>query len=157
MLRRDVSSARHAGRLRREREAEKNDYAREDIGLYLQPVQHGRTVHAEFTLYYDPADEEDTSRAEKLFEDASKALSDEGAFFSRPYGSWADLAYRRCPDTVGVLKKVKSMDSDGINLLVGLWKCCMAAGHTFHVADCPKELVRLLSLYGLAVTFGVGD
>ncbi len=98
-----------------EREAEKNDYPKEEIGLYLQPIQHGRTIHMEFTLYYDPEDKEETARAKKLFEDASEVLSDEGAFFSRPYGPWADLAYGRCPDTVQVLTKVKNMlDPDGV-------------------------------------------
>jgi FAD/FMN-containing dehydrogenase len=98
-----------------EREGEKKHYPKEEIGLYLQPIQHGRTIHMEFTLYYDPEDKEETARAKKLFTDASRALSDEGAFFSRPYGSWSDLAYARCPDTVQVLRKVKDMlDPDGV-------------------------------------------
>ncbi len=98
-----------------EGEADKKNYPKEEIGLYLQPIQHGRTVHMEFTLYYDPEDKEETARAKKLFEDASKALSDQGAFFSRPYGPWADIAYERCPDTVQVLRKVKDMlDPDGV-------------------------------------------
>jgi FAD/FMN-containing dehydrogenase len=98
-----------------EREAEKKNYPKEEVGLYLQPIQHGRAIHMEFTLYYDPEDKEEAARAKKLFKDASRALSDEGAFFSRPYGSWADLAYERCPDTVQVLRKVKDMlDPDGV-------------------------------------------
>ena len=98
-----------------ERVAEKNDYPREEVGVYLQPIQQGRTIHAEFTLYHDPDDKDETNRAKKLFKDASKALSDEGAFFSRPYGAWADLAYGRCPDTVQVLTKVKNiLDPDGV-------------------------------------------
>jgi len=98
-----------------EREAEKKGVPKEDVGLYVQPIQHGRTIHMEFSLYYDPEDKEDAARAKKLFKDASKALSDQGAFFSRPYGAWADLAYERCPDTVRVLRKVKDMlDPDGV-------------------------------------------
>lgn len=98
-----------------EREAEKKDYPKKEVGLYLQPIQHGRTVHMEFTLYYDPEENEEADRAKNLFKDASKALSEEGAFFSRPYGPWADLAYARCPDTVQVLRKVKDMlDPDGV-------------------------------------------
>ena len=98
-----------------EREAEKKSYPKEEVGLYVQPIQHGRTIHMEFSLYYDPEDKEDAARAKKLFKDASKALSDQGAFFSRPYGAWADLAYERCPDTVRVLRKVKDMlDPDGV-------------------------------------------
>jgi FAD/FMN-containing dehydrogenase len=69
-------------------------------------------VHLEFTLYFGEADAE---RAGELFSSASRALSDAGAFFSRPYGPWADLAYARCPDTVAALRKVKDMlDPDNV-------------------------------------------
>jgi FAD/FMN-containing dehydrogenase len=32
-----------------------------------------------------------------------------GAFYSRPYGLWADLAYRNDPQTVKALEMVKNM------------------------------------------------
>ena len=86
--------------------AERFAYPRERVGTYIQPIQQGRNVHLEFTLYYDPADAE---KAGELFAAASRALSEAGAFFSRPYGPWADLAYARCPDTVSALRKVKDM------------------------------------------------
>ncbi|MHB8895912.1 MAG: FAD-binding oxidoreductase [Candidatus Geothermincolia bacterium] len=89
--------------------AVKHGYRPEDLGIYIQPVQHGRTCHLEFTLYYDPADDSDTARAMELFSDASDTVSGMGAFFSRPYGPWADLAFARCPDTVKALRKVKKM------------------------------------------------
>jgi FAD/FMN-containing dehydrogenase len=96
-------------------EADRHQYSRDEIGVYLQPIQHGRSVHVEFTLYYNPEDELDTDRAKKLYEDASRALDNAGAFFSRPYGMWSELAYSKCPDTVEALKKVKSMlDPDGV-------------------------------------------
>jgi FAD/FMN-containing dehydrogenase len=86
-----------------------------DVGLYIQPVQQGRNCHAEFQLYYDPGDEEETARVEELFAEASSALADSGAFFSRPYGAWAGIAYSRCPDTVLMLRKVKDMlDPNGV-------------------------------------------
>jgi FAD/FMN-containing dehydrogenase len=69
----------------------------------------------EFTLPYDPADEKDVARVRNLFTSAGSALSRAGAFYSRPYGIWSDLAYSRCPDTVSVLKKVKTMfDPDNV-------------------------------------------
>ena len=38
-----------------------------------------------------------------------------GAFFSRPYGLWSDVAYAKCPDTVRALGKVKAiLDPQGI-------------------------------------------
>jgi hypothetical protein len=93
-------------------EAEKFGYPPERVGTYIQPIQQGRNVHLEFTLYYGEADSE---RAGELFSSASAALSAAGAFFSRPYGPWAPLAYARCPDTVAALRKVKDMlDPDGV-------------------------------------------
>lgn len=95
-----------------EAEAAKTGYPAERIGVYIQPIQQGRNCHLEFTLYYDPAD---AAKAEELFDAASRALSEAGAFFSRPYGPWAPLAYERCPDTVTALRKVKKMlDPDNV-------------------------------------------
>jgi len=92
--------------------AERFGYPPERVGTYIQPIQQGRNAHLEFTLYYDPAD---SAKARELFDAASAALSEAGAFFSRPYGPWADLAYARCPDTVSALRKVKDMlDPDGV-------------------------------------------
>lgn len=86
-----------------------------ELGVYIQPIQQGRSCHLEFNIYYDGEDADDSARARGVFGEASSALSEAGAFFSRPYGSWADLAYARCPDTVQALKKVKAMlDPEGI-------------------------------------------
>jgi len=95
-----------------ESEAARFGYPPERVGTYIQPIQQGRNVHLEFTLYYDPAD---AQRAGELFASASAALAAAGAFFSRPYGPWSGLAYARCPDTVAALRKVKDMlDPDGV-------------------------------------------
>ncbi len=86
-----------------------------NAGLYIQPIQQGRNCHLEFHLYYDPGDEQEAARVEELFVEASVKLADSGAFFSRPYGAWADIAYSRCPDTVLMLRKVKDMlDPNGV-------------------------------------------
>lgn len=87
----------------------RHGYPASELGMYIQPIQHGRTCHVEFNIYYDPSDEADTARARDLHEDASRALDGAGAFFSRPYGAWADMAYAHCPDTVVALKKIKEM------------------------------------------------
>jgi FAD/FMN-containing dehydrogenase len=92
-----------------ENEAEILSYPVSDIGTYIQPIQQGRAVHLEFTLPYDPEDEKDVERVRFLFTSAGSALLKAGAFYSRPYGIWSDLAYSRCPDTVSVLKKVKTI------------------------------------------------
>jgi FAD/FMN-containing dehydrogenase len=40
---------------------------------------------------------------------AAGALANRGAFFSRPYGPWADMAYRRDAGTTMALRKVKGI------------------------------------------------
>lgn len=92
-----------------EEAAGRHGYPAGELGLYIQPIQHGRSCHMEFNIYYDPGDSADATRARELHEEASRALDEAGAFFSRPYGAWAGLAYARCPDTVVALKKIKEM------------------------------------------------
>jgi len=95
-----------------ESEAEKCGYPKDEIGIYIQPIQQGRNAHLEFTIYFDP---KEVNKAMELHESASRAMSEAGAFFSRPYGVWSELAYARCPATVNTLNKVKRMlDPDNI-------------------------------------------
>jgi FAD/FMN-containing dehydrogenase len=98
-----------------EAEAGKYGILEEGVGVYLQPIQQGRACHVEFTLGVDSTDPENAGKVEKLWHASGKALADAGAFFSRPYGPWADLAYSKCPDTVAALKKVKGiLDPKGV-------------------------------------------
>ncbi|MBU1670829.1 MAG: FAD-binding oxidoreductase [Actinobacteria bacterium] len=86
-----------------------------EIGTYIQPIQHGRTVHLEFDIYFDPGSAKDAARAGGLFSAAAKACQEMGGFFSRPYGPWADMAFEACPDTVDALLKVKRvLDPRGV-------------------------------------------
>jgi FAD binding domain/FAD linked oxidases, C-terminal domain len=90
-------------------------YPPSELGIYIQPIRQGRAAHVEFTVYYDPADEADCTRARDLVEAASVQLDEAGAFFSRPYGNLSRIAFRNCPDTVEALRKVKQvMDPDNV-------------------------------------------
>jgi FAD/FMN-containing dehydrogenase len=80
-----------------------------DIGVYLQPQIQGRACHCEFNLSYDPANPKELEKIRKLFFDASKALRGVGGFFSRPYGPWAEMAYRRDGQSAMALRKVKGI------------------------------------------------
>jgi hypothetical protein len=84
-------------------------YSFEDIGCYLQPMVQGRGCHVEFSLPCDESDKEGTTEVRKLFTDASETLMKEGAFFSRPYGPWADMVYNRYTEGVSALKKLKDV------------------------------------------------
>jgi len=94
---------------------EANEYPAKELGIYIQPILFGRSCHIEFSLYYDPLDEAAVKNMEALYPAASKIMADTGAFFSRPYGCWSDLAYAKCSDTAAALKKVKRIfDPDHI-------------------------------------------
>jgi FAD/FMN-containing dehydrogenase len=89
--------------------AEKFDYPLSNIGVYIQPIVQGVNFHCEFNLFFDPNNPVEKDKIEKLSEAASNALSTGGAFFSRPYSHWADMAYRRDAETTIALRKVKKI------------------------------------------------
>ena len=89
--------------------AEGVKYPAEDIGIYIQPQQQGVCCHCEFNLPYNPNDQKDTARVEDLFTRASDALIAHGAFFSRPYGIWAEMVYTRDAEQAALLRKVKEI------------------------------------------------
>ncbi|MBI5442527.1 MAG: FAD-binding oxidoreductase [Deltaproteobacteria bacterium] len=80
-----------------------------DVGVYLQPVVQGTSCHCEFDLYFDPAKDAENEQVRRLAEDCAETLSRKGAFFSRPYGPWAKLAYGHRGDATDLLRKVKSV------------------------------------------------
>jgi FAD/FMN-containing dehydrogenase len=92
-----------------------NGFPSGNMGLYIQPIQQGRVCHMEFHLYFDPSDKKAVDRADKTYQAASEKLAENKAFFSRPYGSWCDIAYARCPDTVEALRNLKGIfDPNGV-------------------------------------------
>lgn len=72
-----------------------------EIGGYVQPVAQGRGCHCEFHFSGDDPALTD------LLALAPGALMAHGAFFSRPYGAWADLVYRNYADGVAALRELK--------------------------------------------------
>ena len=84
-------------------------YPAADIGIYVQPTVQGTNCHCEFTFSYDPQSPVETDRVKRFVADSSKILSHMGAFFSRPYGCWADIAYGGSAETIIALKKVKDI------------------------------------------------
>jgi FAD/FMN-containing dehydrogenase len=95
--------------------AEASGYPASDIGVYLQPRHQGANCHCEFSLPYASDDEEEVSRIQALHTAASKALMDQGAFFTRPYGIWADMTFSRDVPSTTLLKKIKGIfDPNGV-------------------------------------------
>jgi hypothetical protein len=86
-----------------------------DMGIYIQPMVQGCMCHCEFTFPYNPYDLKEKERLKGFSAKASEDLARSGAFFSRPYGPWADMAYRMDAETTAALRKVKGIfDPQGI-------------------------------------------
>jgi FAD/FMN-containing dehydrogenase len=84
-------------------------YPGQDIGIYIQPQHQGVAYHCEFTLPFDRDDPIEVARTKELFVRASEELIKKGAFFSRPYGIWANLVYHRDAQSTILLKKIKGI------------------------------------------------
>jgi FAD/FMN-containing dehydrogenase len=85
------------------------EYPIGDMGMYLQPIVQGTSYHCEFNLFFDPANQEEVNKLKKLSIHAIQSLMDKGAFFSRPYGTWVDMVYRRDAATAAALRKIKGI------------------------------------------------
>lgn len=80
-----------------------------DIGCYVQPIVQGQAFHMEFDFPYNLDDPKETEVVRSLFTRASEELMNRGAFFSRPYGPWAEMVYGRYGGGVEILKKIKDI------------------------------------------------
>lgn len=89
--------------------AERLKYPTQDISIYVQPQHQGVSQHVEFNLPFDPGNHKEAEKVKQVYTEASKALIAEGAYFSRPYGMWADLVYGRDASATRVLRTVKKI------------------------------------------------
>jgi len=80
-----------------------------DIGVYLQPVHQGVGCHCEFILPFDRMNQIEVQKTKELFRVASRKLFRQGAYFSRPYGIWADMVYNADARTMLVTQKIKDI------------------------------------------------
>jgi FAD/FMN-containing dehydrogenase len=89
--------------------APKHGYPVADIGSYIQPIEHNRACQVEFTFFYDGKDAAAKARIAALYKDAARALMNEGALFTRPYGDLAPMVYERAAGNVMALRRVKKI------------------------------------------------
>lgn len=96
--------------------AESLKYPKANLGVYIQPIQQGRTCHCEFNIPYDPNDEKDLENSERFYLKACERLIEKGAFFSRPYPDFSHLVYDKTDENVVLtLRKLKELfDPNGI-------------------------------------------
>lgn len=89
-------------------------YDRKDIGTLLLPAEASR-VHYQYSFYFNPENPQEHMIVKKLFETLSSTLIKMGAFFSRPYGEWADLVYAKAGAYKSMLKTIKkAIDPENI-------------------------------------------
>ena len=81
----------------------------EEMGVYIQPIVQGTSCHMEFNLFYDGTDSSQRERVKDLSSGGAQKLANMGAFFSRPYGPWAEIAYGRAAETNILQRKVKNI------------------------------------------------
>lgn len=81
----------------------------DELGVYMQPLERGRACHLCFSLPCDLDSEKDRQRIKNLHLELSQALWNNGAFFSRPYGPWADMVYRHTATYAATLKELKKV------------------------------------------------
>lgn len=89
--------------------APKHGYPVADIGSYIQPIEHNRACQIEFTFFYDGKNAAAGQRIAELYRDTAKALINEGALFTRPYGELAPMVYERAAGYVMGLKRTKKI------------------------------------------------
>lgn len=77
-----------------------------DMGIYIQPIVQGTSCHLEFDVFYDP---DEADKIKRLVTEGSEDMANMGAFFSRPYGEWAKIAYSRAMETTIVQRKMKKI------------------------------------------------
>jgi FAD/FMN-containing dehydrogenase len=67
------------------------------------------SCHCEFNIPYDPYDQKEADIVREVVSRASEELAKHGAFFSRPYGDWVDIAFKKDVQETIVLKKIKEI------------------------------------------------
>jgi FAD/FMN-containing dehydrogenase len=89
--------------------AEAKSYPTSEIGVYIQPVHQGASCHIEFDMYFDKNNPREVSRMKDLYTAASEELFRQGAYYSRPYNIWANMAFNADFSSTRMIKKIKGI------------------------------------------------
>lgn len=90
-------------------------------GIYIQPVVQNHACHVELILPFDPASAGEVRRARDLERQLVSELIEEGAFFSRPYGTAAELVWNQNPANYQLVNTVKGIFDPNRVLQRGKW------------------------------------
>lgn len=90
-------------------------YATNDIGVYVQPVQDGHACQLQFSFFYDPGDAAEKVVIRELRRQATAQVMAKGAYVTRPYPVVADLVYQKYGEYAALLRRFKKhFDPSGI-------------------------------------------
>jgi FAD/FMN-containing dehydrogenase len=101
--------------------AKSHNADRDSIGCYIQPVVQNHACHVELMFMFDPKSEGGVETARIVEKEAVSRLAEEGAFFSRPYGSAADVVFKQNPLNYDILRKAKHIFDPNSVLNNGKW------------------------------------
>jgi FAD/FMN-containing dehydrogenase len=79
----------------------------QDVPCHIQPMVQGRGCHCEFVFPRSPEDAASAVALDAFRREAAATLAGAGAFFSRPYGEWAQLAFGEYAGGVEALRRLK--------------------------------------------------
>ena len=92
-----------------------------ETGTYIQPIVQNHACQMEFILPFDPGSDAEIGRMKKIERQAVVRLIKAGAFFSRPYGSAAELVWAQNPANYRLVKIVKGIFDPKRVLQRGKW------------------------------------
>ncbi len=85
------------------------------IGTYIQPMVQGTSCHINFTLPCTPEEGDSGTPIDTQWRTMIETCDTAGAFFSRPYGDWFDLAFKNNPNARKMMSSAKTiLDPNGI-------------------------------------------
>jgi len=79
------------------------------IGVYIQPMVQNHACHMELMIPFDPNLPGQVERLRQLEKQATIRLMESGAFFSRPYGSAAEMVWAQNPGNTRLVKIIKGI------------------------------------------------
>jgi len=86
--------------------AKEFSFAESKIGVYIQPMVQNHTCHLELMI---PCETGNAEGLQQLERQATKRLMKAGAFFSRPYGSAAELVWAQNPNNTRLVRIIKGI------------------------------------------------
>lgn len=93
----------------------------EEIGTYLQPINQNHACHMEFIFPCELGSEKKTNHLKQFEKIAVTSLMEAGAFFSRPYGSAAEIVWDQNPANYQLVRTVKGIFDPNRVLQRGKW------------------------------------